>query len=363
MKLIDIVAGARPNFVKISPIIRALRARDAAGGVLRYRLIHTGQHYDRRMSADFFEQLSIPHPDVNFEVGSGTAAEQTAAIMIRYERLLLQAPSDLCLVVGDVTTTMACAIVAQKLHVPVAHVEAGIRSGDWKMPEEINRVVTDSISNYFFTTCVEANQNLSREGVRSDRIHFVGNTMIDSLLGNMGRLKRPAFWAEKGFVQGGYFVITLHRPSNVDDAVRLSRLLTAIGSATRGRPVVFPVHPRTARILREVVDVPSNLLLVDPQPYLEFNYLVKHAMAVITDSGGISEETTVMGIPCVTLRDTTERPVTVTVGTNVLIGTDPGAIKPTLDALFAGAWKAGGIPELWDGNAGERIVTILERVL
>jgi UDP-N-acetylglucosamine 2-epimerase (non-hydrolysing) len=363
MKLIDIIAGARPNFMKISPIIRALCARGASGGFMRYRLVHTGQHYDSRMSGDFFEQLGIPVPDVNLEVGSGSQAEQTAAIMTRYERLLQGSRCDLCLVVGDVTSTMACAITAQKLQIPVAHVEAGIRSGDWSMPEEINRMVTDSITNIFFTTSEVANNNLIQLGVQNNRIHFVGNTMIDTLLSNMNRLKPPLFWNDYGLTKGQYFVVTLHRPANVDVVDDFNRLLTAIGDATRGLPVVFPVHPRTARSLSNSVTVPSNIRLVEPQPYLEFNYLVKNAKAVITDSGGITEETTMMGIPCITLRDSTERPETVTIGTNVLIGTNPAAIKPVLNSLFAGKWKKGGIPDLWDGRTGERIVTILERLL
>jgi UDP-N-acetylglucosamine 2-epimerase (non-hydrolysing) len=361
--LIDIIAGARPNFMKIAPIIKALETRKQLGGRLDYRLVHTGQHYDTRMSGDFFTQLGIPEPDVNLEVGSGTQAEQTAAIMIRYEKLLLEKRSDMCLVVGDVTSTMACAIAAQKLCVPVAHVEAGIRSGDWGMPEEINRMVTDSITNYFFTTSEVANQNLRRAGVLEDRIHFVGNTMIDTLLANIERLKPPAFWAEQGLVEGSYFVVTLHRPANVDASEDFNRLLAAIGEATRDLPVVFPVHPRTAKTLREVAGVPGNVRLVDPQPYLEFNYLVKYAKAVITDSGGITEETTVMGVPCITLRDTTERPETVTVGTNELIGTNPAALAPALDELFAGHWKKGAIPEKWDGHTGERIVQVLEQLL
>jgi len=359
MPLIDIIAGARPNFMKIAAIIRALDAHQSKGGSLQYRLIHTGQHYDARMSGDFFTQLGIPEPNINLEVGSGTQAEQTGAIMTRYEALLLQARSELCLVVGDVTSTMACAIAAQKLCVPVAHVEAGIRSGDWTMPEEINRMVTDSITNWFFTTSEIANQNLRKSGVADEHIHFVGNTMIDTLLTNMERLRPPSFWAEHNLHAGGYFVVTLHRPANVDAGGAFARLLQAIGEGTRGVPVVFPVHPRTAKTLAELPNLPSNLRLVDPQPYLEFNYLVKHAKAVITDSGGITEETTVMGVPCLTLRDSTERPETVTIGTNDLIGTDPAKLKPALDRLFAGQWKQGGIPEKWDGKTGERIVEIL----
>ena len=228
MSIVYLVAGARPNFMKIAPILRALDARRAEGGRLAYRLVHTGQHYDARMSGDFFTQLGIPAPDVNLEVGSGTQAEQTAAIMTRYERLLLDAPSRLCLVVGDVTSTMACAIAAQKLRVPVAHVEGGIRSGDWTMPEEINRLVTDAITNWFFTTSEVANANLRRAGVRDEQIHFVGNTMIDTLLANLERLRPPPFWAAAGLQPGGYFVMTLHRPANVDDAAGFGRLLEAV---------------------------------------------------------------------------------------------------------------------------------------
>ncbi|MGB5229892.1 MAG: UDP-N-acetylglucosamine 2-epimerase (non-hydrolyzing) [Desulfoprunum sp.] len=361
--LIDIIAGARPNFMKIAPIIRALKLRQAVGGPLRYRLVHTGQHYDARMSGDFFDQLGIPAPDVNLEVGSGSQAEQTAAIMVRYEKLLLEARSDLCLVVGDVTSTMACTIAAQKLCIPVAHVEGGIRSGDWTMPEEINRMVTDAITNWFFTTSEVANNNLRRSGVSDDRIFFVGNTMIDTLLANLPRLRRPGFWDQLGLQAGGYFVVTLHRPANVDDGAAFARLLAAIGEGTRGLPVVFPVHPRTAKTLSEVHRLPENFRLVEPQPYLEFNYLVQQAKAVITDSGGITEEATVMGVPCLTLRDTTERPETVAIGTNELIGTNPAALKPALDRLFAGQWKRGGIPEMWDGRTGERIVRELEMLL
>ncbi len=361
--LVDIIAGARPNFMKIAPIIRAIEARKASGGPLDYRLVHTGQHYDEKMSGDFFRQLGIPAPHVNLEVGSGSAAEQTAGIMIRYEKLLSERKPAICLVVGDVTSTMACAIAAQKLWVKVAHVEAGIRSGDWTMPEEINRLVTDSITNHFFTTSEVANANLRRAGVAESAIHFVGNTMIDTLLANMDRLRPPPFWGELGLEKGRYFVMTLHRPANVDSGDTFQRMLDAIASGTRGEKVVFPVHPRTAKTIREGAKVPASILLVDPQPYLEFNHLVRHAKAVITDSGGITEETTVMGVPCMTLRNSTERPETVTIGTNELLGIDPAALGPALDRLFAGEWKRGAIPPLWDGRTSERIVDVLERVL
>jgi UDP-N-acetylglucosamine 2-epimerase (non-hydrolysing) len=361
--LVDVIAGARPNFMKIAPILAAIAARRAEGSTLRARLVHTGQHYDERMSGDFFTQLGIPAPDHNLEVGSGTQAEQTGAIMLRYEQLLQAAPSDLCLVVGDVTSTMACAITAQKLHIPVAHVEAGIRSGDWTMPEEINRLVTDSITNWFFTTSEYANETLRRNGVADERIHFVGYTMIDTLLANRARFRPPPFWAEQGLTPGGYFVMTLHRPANVDDPEGFARLLRAVGEGVRGMPVLFPVHPRTAKTLAGLPDRPACIVTVEPQPYLEFNYLVSNARGVITDSGGVTEETTVMGIPCMTLRDSTERPETVTQGTNELLGTDPAALKPALDRLFAGQWKTGTVPALWDGRTGVRIAEILDRLL
>lgn len=361
--LIDIIAGARPNFMKVAPIIHALDERRRAGGHLTYRLIHTGQHYDPRMSGAFFTQLGIPEPNVNLEVGSGTQAEQTAGIMIGYERLLLSTPSRACLVVGDVTSTMACSISAQKLGVPVAHVEAGIRSGDWRMPEEINRMVTDSITNWFFTTSETANEHLRRSGVEDDRIFFVGNTMIDTLLSNLDRLRPAPFWDEIGLREGQYFVVTLHRPSNVDALAGFEALLTAIGRQTRGLPVVFPVHPRTAKTLRELPGLPANIHFVEPQPYLEFNHLVRHAKAVITDSGGVTEETTVMGVPCMTLRENTERPETVTIGTNEILGSDPARLAEALDRLFEGGWKKGGVPDKWDGRAGQRIVDGLECLL
>lgn len=363
MKRIDLIAGARPNFMKIAPIIDALKVAEKRGGSLRYRLIHTGQHYDRAMSGSFFEELGIPDPDINLEVGSGTQAEQTAAIMVAYEKVLLKEKSDLCLVVGDVTSTMACSIAARKLGVPVAHVEGGIRSGDWTMPEEINRMVTDSITNWFFTTSETANDNLHRAGISDGRIFFVGNTMIDTLLKQLPRLRQPACWESLTLEAGKYFVVTLHRPANVDGEHQLLQLLHAIAKGTCGLPVVFPVHPRTAKNLQDLDGKTPQLNYVDPLGYLEFNYLVKHAKGVITDSGGITEETTVLGVPCLTLRDNTERPETITIGTNELIGTDPSKLSPALARLMAGQWKKGAIPPKWDGKTAARIVEHLERVL
>jgi UDP-N-acetylglucosamine 2-epimerase (non-hydrolysing) len=361
--LIDIIAGARPNFMKIAPIIRAIQEQEGRGGPLRFRLVHTGQHYDANMSENFFSQLGIPEPDVNLGVGSGTQAEQTAKIMIGYERLLSDLPSDLCLVVGDVNSTMACAIVAKKMGIAVAHVEGGLRSGDQSMPEEINRMVTDSITDVFFTTSPSAGETLRNEGVEDSRIFFVGNTMIDTLLANIDGLRPPDFWTDLGLRAGHYLVLTLHRPANVDELSKTTTLLRAIGEGCRGLPVVFPMHPRTMKTIGSIPDLPKNIHLVSPQPYLEFNYLVRHAKGVITDSGGITEETTVLGVPCLTLRDNTERPETIDVGTNELIGTDPKGVGPALKRLIDGQWKSGRIPELWDGSAGIRIVAALEEWL
>lgn len=358
--LVDIIAGARPNFMKIAPIIRAIKSRKKNGSALRYRLIHTGQHYDREMSGAFFEQLGIPNPDLNLAVGSGTQAVQTAGIMIAYERVLLEQRSDLCLVVGDVTSTMACAIVAQKLHVPVAHVEAGIRSSDWKMPEEINRIVTDSISNLFFTTSESATTALLASGTRPTAIHFVGNTMIDTLIANLDKLSAPEFFVEKGLESGRFFVVTLHRPSNVDDSARTLDLLRIISEEAGETPIVFPVHPRTAKILEGTDWQFPNIIAVPPQAYHQFNWLVRESKGVITDSGGISEETTFLGIPCMTLRDSTERPETIDVGTNVLIGNNMDLLRRSIRDVKQGRWKSGGIPEKWDGHAGERIAEILD---
>ncbi len=358
--LIDIIAGARPNFMKIAPIIEALDARDPTKPRIEYRLIHTGQHYDKNMSGSFFEQLGIPDPDVNFSVGGGTQAEQTAGIMIAYERLLMERKSDLCIVVGDVTSTMACTITAKKMQVEVAHVEAGIRSGDLSMPEEINRMATDALTDYFFTTSETANANLRRSGISEEQIFFVGNTMIDTLLKQKPHFVAPAFWKELQLVQGKFLVLTLHRPANVDQEPKLAELIGTIVEESQGLPIIFPVHPRTAKALAAANIEAPNLHLVEPLPYLEFNFIVSNSFAVITDSGGVTEETTVLGIPCLTLRDNTERPETVTIGTNELVGTDPANLPPAMRRLFAGEWKKGGLPPLWDGETGSRIVAILE---
>ncbi|MBE2290009.1 MAG: UDP-N-acetylglucosamine 2-epimerase (non-hydrolyzing) [Chitinophagaceae bacterium] len=355
--LIDIIAGARPNFIKIAPITHAIMAKQNEGVPIEFRLVHTGQHYDKKMSHDFFEQLNIPTPHYNLEAGSGTQAEQTGKIMVGYEKLLMERPCDLCIVVGDVTSTMACSIAAKKVNnIKVAHVEGGIRSGDWTMPEEINRIVTDAITDYFFTTSETANANLRKTGVADDRIFFVGNTMIDTLFKQLPRLTKPPIWDSAALKDKEYLVLTLHRPANVDDKDKLEALLGQIIESANGMAIVFPVHPRTAKMLSSLNLDLSTIHLAEPMPYLEFNYLVQHAKAVVTDSGGITEETTVMRVPCMTLRDNTERPETCTVGTNELLGTNPDAIAPAFKKLFAGEWKKGAIPEMWDGKTAERIV-------
>ena len=389
--LVTLIAGARPNFMKIAPIIRAIKTMEAAGKDMHYRLVHTGQHYDKNMSDTFFEELGIPQPDVNLGCGGGTQAEQTAHIMVAFEQYLMANPCDLVLVVGDVTSTMACSIVAKKLNTKVCHVEAGIRSWDLTMPEEINRMVTDSLADYMFTTTDIADRNLLRQGAVyaeewqpeqvvlghdrcPQRVWRVGNVMIDTLLKNMQRFRKPAVYDELGLQEGKYVVMTMHRPANVDEETHLRALMEQIIMNVHGEPIVFPIHPRTAKIFyglwgtatdsveenrAALHKVFPNLYIVDPMGYLEFNYLVQHSRAVVTDSGGITEETTVMGVPCITLRDNTERPETCMVGTNELIGTNPAAVKPALDKLYAGEWKKGAIPELWDGHAAERIVEIL----
>ncbi len=360
--LIDIIAGARPNFMKIAPIIHAIQQAQDNGSKLKFRLIHTGQHYDKKMSGDFFEQLNIPHPDVNLESGSGTQAEQTAKIMVRYEALLFENPCDLTLVVGDVTSTMACSISAKKLNIKVAHVEAGIRSFDLSMPEEINRMVTDSITDYFFTTSVTANENLLKSGVNIENVFFVGNTMIDTLLKNMPRFVAPQVWEERKLEKEGYIVMTMHRPANVDEENKLKEFMFSIIENSGDLQIIFPIHPRTAQVFEQLGITHERLVLIEPLPYLQFNYLVERAKVVITDSGGITEETTMMKVPCLTLRDNTERPETCILGTNELIGTDPKALAPAMEKLLAGEWKKGSIPELWDGKTSGRIIDVLEQL-
>ena len=393
---ITLIAGARPNFMKIASLMHAIKAAENAGKDIHYSLVHTGQHYDKNMSDTFFEELNIPMPDANLGCGGGSQAEQTANIMVAFEKYLMENPTDLVLVVGDVTSTMACSIVAKKLNTKVCHVEAGIRSWDLTMPEEINRMVTDSLADYMFTTSEIANKNLLLQGAELQasspnsliasspnslpaleeeqyafkrsvqRVWYVGNVMIDTLLANRSRFRRPAVFDELQLTEGQYIMMTMHRPANVDEEAHLKALMEQIITNVHGLPIIFPIHPRTAKIfynlwgdettLRQLF---PNLHIVEPMGYLEFNYMVERAKAVVTDSGGITEETTVMGVPCITLRDNTERPETCTVGTNELIGTNPSAVKPALDLLFSGQWKKGAIPALWDGHTAERIVDIL----
>lgn len=398
--LITLIAGARPNFMKIAPLIKAIQKASAEGHNIHYRLVHTGQHYDKNMSDTFFEELGIPMPHVNLGCGGGTQAEQTANIMVAFEQDLMQHPTDLVLVVGDVTSTMACSIVAKKLNTKVCHVEAGIRSWDLTMPEEINRMVTDALADYMFTTSEIANKNLLLAGASLEnsanlvhldgldalgnlakrqlpeeqyafkrtpqRVWYVGNVMIDTLLANRCRFRKSEVYDVLGLKEKQYVVMTMHRPANVDEQEHLKALMEQIITNVHGLPIIFPIHPRTAKLFynlwgdeQQLSQLFPNLHIVDPMGYLEFNYLVERAKAVVTDSGGITEETTVMGVPCITLRDNTERPETCTVGTNMLIGTQPQAIKPALDKLFAGEWKQGAIPALWDGHTAERIVEIL----
>lgn len=352
--LVTIIAGARPNFMKISPIIKVIREKG-----INFRLVHTGQHYDKKMSGDFFEELGIPDPHVNLEAGGGTQAEQTAAIMVKFEKDLVNNIPDVVLVVGDVTSTMACTIVAKKLNVPVVHVEAGIRSGDMTMPEEINRILTDSICDHFFTTSEVANTNLKNNGVSAERIHFVGNTMIDTLLQNSDRMNKPQVWDTNDLKQKKYYLLTLHRPANVDDPANLKNLLNAILKGTEDSFIVFPVHPRTRQQLETLKYSHERLLQIEPMRYLQFIYMIRYAKGIITDSGGITEEATILDVPCMTLRDSTERPETVTLGSNELVGTNPENLLPFLERLQAGNWKKTIVPPLWDGHASERIVNKL----
>tara|TARA_B100001741_G_scaffold283546_1_gene258561 strand:+ start:8255 stop:9343 length:1089 start_codon:yes stop_codon:yes gene_type:complete len=362
MNKITIIAGARPNFMKIAPIIHAILEAKSNGVNIDYRLVHTGQHYDKNMSGSFFDELQIPSPDNNLKCGGGSQAEQTANIMIAFEKELLAHSADLVLVVGDVTSTMACAIVAQKLHTKVAHVEAGIRSNDWSMPEEINRLVTDSITNYFFTTSKTANKILIESGVNKENIYFVGNTMIDTLLKQQPNFIKPKLWDDYNLQVKNYCVITLHRPANVDEENKLKELINEIIINSGKMPLVFPMHPRTKAIFKKLNINHPRLYILPPLSYLEFNYLVERSKVVITDSGGITEETTVMGVPCMTLRDNTERPETITEGTNELIGTNPEAIAPAFKKLLSNKWKEGKVPEMWDGKTAKRIVDILTKI-
>ncbi len=348
-----LVAGARPNFMKIAPIHRAFSANGNGHELL---LVHTGQHYSRNMSDDFFRDLGIPEPDINLEVGSGSHAEQTARIMMAFAPVCLEHRPDWTIVVGDVNSTVACALTAKKLGIQVAHVEAGLRSRDMSMPEEINRLCTDAISDLLFTTDTLADENLRNEGVADHKIHFVGNTMIDTLHRHIGRAREVSL--PDGLAPGQYAVLTMHRPSNVDSPNHLAPILGAINAIADRIPVVFPIHPRTAPRLNGAQLHPA-IRTVEPMSYLPFLGLVARSRMVLTDSGGIQEETTVLGIPCLTMRPNTERPITCEIGTNILVGTDPGRILQEANAILDGRTRPGAIPEKWDGHAAERIVDVL----
>jgi UDP-N-acetylglucosamine 2-epimerase (non-hydrolysing) len=354
------VAGARPNFMKIAPLLRELHARPRFEPIL----VHTGQHYDAAMSDSFFRDLGIPEPDFNLGVGSGSHGEQTAQVLMQIEKLLLELRPRAVLVVGDVNSTLAATIAAAKLDIPVAHVEAGLRSRDRQMPEEINRILTDCVSTWLFTTEPEGSQNLAAEGVPAERIHFVGNVMIDTLLANLERARGLDTLERLGLAPKSYAVLTLHRPSNVDDPAKLQSLFAALEEVHRELPVVFPVHPRTrAAIENRLGGRRPALQLGEPLGYLDFLRLMADSRFVLTDSGGIQEETTALGVTCLTLRENTERPITVSEGTNTIVGSDPDTIRSEVRKVLEGHGKAGRTPALWDGHAAQRIVDVLERDL
>ncbi|HEX5132271.1 MAG TPA: UDP-N-acetylglucosamine 2-epimerase (non-hydrolyzing) [Candidatus Krumholzibacteria bacterium] len=356
---IVLVAAARPNFMKVAPVWRAL---DATGG-FKLTLVHTGQHYDDNMSKVFFDELGLPRPDAHLGVGSGSHAEQTARVMLAFEPVLVDADADMVIVVGDVNSTLACALVASKRGVPVAHVEAGLRSFDRTMPEEINRTLTDAISDLLFTTSPEAADHLLREGVDGGRIHFVGNVMIDSLRAFEMAAERSPVLRNLGLSPHHYGLVTLHRPSNVDDIVQLTALLDALAIVARECPLVFPLHPRTReRVERAGYEVRgAGMRLIDPVGYLDFLKLMKYSSIVLTDSGGIQEETTALGIPCLTIRENTERPITIEVGTNRLVGTAPARIIAEAQDVLRHGVKAARVPDLWDGKAAPRIAQEIVR--
>lgn len=359
-----LVVGARPNLMKAAPLMEAMSSTTR----LQPFLLHTGQHYDANMSQVFFDELGLPKPDCYLGIGSGSHAKQTAQVMIAFEPVLIEQRPDLVMVVGDVNSTLACTLVASKLHVAVAHVEAGLRSFNRRMPEEINRIITDALSDVLFTTERQANENLLREGVASEKIYFVGNVMVDTLLKHRERALKLQLPERLGLIPGHYAVLTLHRPENVDNHSVLQRLLEAIGEISSQLPIIFPVHPRTRRNievfgLSHLLGKFPALICQDPLGYLEFLALMVQAKFVLTDSGGIQEETTVLDIPCLTLRAETERPVTVTEGTNVLVGMDTERLFIEVQRILDGQGKSGHLPELWDGYAAQRIVARLTEVL
>jgi UDP-N-acetylglucosamine 2-epimerase (non-hydrolysing) len=367
MKIL-IVVGARPNFVKIAPIVRAIDRYNSivANKSMVYVIVHTGQHYDFEMSQVFFEDLDLPNPDIHLGVGSGTNAEQIAKVMLHLENTLLDVNPDLVMVVGDVNSTLAGALVAVGMHIPVAHVEAGLRSYDRDMPEEINRLLTDAISDYLFTHSHDADENLKKEGISSGKIFLVGNVMADTLLANRSKAERSQILSQLNLRQKGYAMLTLHRPSNVDDKKKLTRIIEAVREVSQRIPIVFPIHPRTRRNLEEFGLADSlavdNISCTNPLGYIDSLQLMMNTKFVLTDSGGIQEETTVLGIPCLTLRNSTERPITISEGTNILVSDDRSKIISEAFKILDGKAKRGTIPLLWDGKAAERIVNILAKV-
>ncbi|MEM8688950.1 MAG: UDP-N-acetylglucosamine 2-epimerase (non-hydrolyzing) [Pseudomonadota bacterium] len=355
MRVLSVV-GARPNFMKVAPIVKAFRAY---GSAFEQILVHTGQHYDEQLSASFFRDLDLREPDVNLNVGSGSQAEQTAGVLLGFEPVCKNFEPDLVIVVGDVNSTLACALTAKKLGIKVAHVEAGLRSGDMRMPEEINRRCTDTISDYLFTTDRMANGNLASEGIPSSKVHFVGNVMIDTLLTFREQAAELRYFDRLGLTPGNYATLTLHRPSNVDDLSTLGRILRTIKCISGSMPIVFPVHPRTRAKIHEFgfggAFDGRQFRMIDPLGYLEFLSLNASAKAVFTDSGGLQEETTILGVPCITLRENTERPITVLEGTNQLVGSDPNAIFEAYNKVQSKTADAPPAPEKWDGQAADRI--------
>jgi UDP-N-acetylglucosamine 2-epimerase (non-hydrolysing) len=351
------VVGARPNFMKMSPVVDELRRRG-----IPQMLVHTGQHYDRQMSAVFFEDLGLPAPDAYLGVGSGSHARQTAEIMKAFESVCMEQRFQLVMVGGDVNSTIACALVAAKLNLPVAHVEAGLRSFDRSMPEEINRILTDHLSEYLFTTEESANQNLRREGCDEASIHFVGNCMVDTLLKHVDVAIGKCPWHAFDYEARGYALLTLHRPANVDQEKTMRDLVTVLNEISQDTPILFPVHPRTReRILALKIRFAPGITICDPLPYLSFLGLMARARFVLTDSGGIQEETTVLKVPCLTLRGNTERPATTTMGTNRLVGLEPAVIRQGVSEILSGQWPLGQTPPLWDGAAAIRLVDVIEK--
>ena len=355
--LICNIVGARPNFMKMAPVIHALAARK-----MPQILVHTGQHYDHAMSQVFFDELGMPNPDIFLGVGSDNQARQTSKIMTAFDAVCEERRPDLVVVAGDVNSTLACALVAAKRNIRVAHVEAGLRSFDREMPEEINRVLTDHMSDFLFTSEPSGAVNLRREGVAAEKIHFVGNCMVDSLCKHRATALARAPWKQRGLNAGGYLLVTLHRPSNVDDVTKLGRIMRVIEDLAAETPVLFPVHPRTREKLKDTSGGASRVKFCEPLPYLEFLGLMAEARAVVTDSGGIQEETTVLGVPCLTMRQNTERPATLTHGSNCLIGDDPEALPSAVLAIQRAA-RSGMVPDLWDGAAASRLVRVIESTL